>query len=128
MCGAADGQGTCQPIPGACPANVDPVCACDGTVYGNECLAHAAGSDANVNASCTPPQGMFACGWRFCSKGTTYCELTTGGAIGSPGQHLCKPIPTSCGNTPMCSCIQSSGACQCSQSASGDLTVRCFAP
>lgn len=128
LCGAADGQGTCVPRPGACPAFYDPTCACDGNVYGNTCEALAAGTDANVNGGCTPPPNNFSCGWRFCGKGTQYCESTVGGVQGSPGQHVCRQIPTACGNTPACSCLAVSGACQCTQSASGDITVRCFAP
>lgn len=43
MCGAADAMGKCVDIPQACPDVVDPVCACDGNTYGNECEANAAG-------------------------------------------------------------------------------------
>src|SRR5262245_12536633 len=34
-CGAADGTGTCQPMPQGCPGLYSPVCACDGMVYSN---------------------------------------------------------------------------------------------
>ncbi|APR85236.1 Kazal-type serine protease inhibitor domain protein [Minicystis rosea] len=43
QCGNADDQGTCTPIPEACDTLYDPVCACDGNTYPNECQANMAG-------------------------------------------------------------------------------------
>ncbi|MGF1467882.1 MAG: Kazal-type serine protease inhibitor [Sandaracinaceae bacterium] len=50
-CGQADGQGTCTLRPLVCNGIVDPVEGCDGRVYSNACLAHAAGVDIAGPAS-----------------------------------------------------------------------------
>lgn len=45
QCGIADGSGTCQTRPTACPEIYAPVIGSDGQVYDNACFAHAAGVD-----------------------------------------------------------------------------------
>ncbi len=39
------GSGSCRPKPPSCGGETNPVCACDGQIYTNECAANAAGWD-----------------------------------------------------------------------------------
>lgn len=52
ICGAADAGGTCQYKPDFCPAIYNPVCACDGTTYSNECAASRAGTSVSSLGAC----------------------------------------------------------------------------
>ncbi len=128
-CGAADGTGTCEPRPQACPTDYQPVCACSGLVYSNQCEAKRAGFDVSRYASCTPPVGYFPCGYGFCRLATSFCHATLGGAAGNPGTFTCEPLPSSCGNSPSCSCLaQASCGVNCQGTADAGLVVTCYAP
>lgn len=52
MCGAADGLGTCKPVPNACTDHIEPVCGCDGEDYFNPCEANAAGTAVAYAGEC----------------------------------------------------------------------------
>jgi hypothetical protein len=72
---------------------------------------------------------MFACGPRFCMRGTQYCEIMVGGAVTNPGNYACHNLPAGCGATPTCACLQGSAQCgNCTMSASGDLMTACLFP
>lgn len=48
----ADGVGVCATPPPVCPDVFDPVCACDGTTYPNECFARMAGQSIEYPGEC----------------------------------------------------------------------------
>ena len=51
-CDVADGQGVCTDQPEICTEQFDPVCGCDGTTYGNACLAAASGVSVRAPGEC----------------------------------------------------------------------------
>ncbi|HEV8324242.1 MAG TPA: hypothetical protein VG389_21675 [Myxococcota bacterium] len=125
-CGAADGSGTCQPRPTGCDTVFDPVCACDGTVYDNDCIAAAAGVDVSTLGNCTPPPGDFSCGSRFCTLGAQYCYHLIDDT-GMPDTWTCMPMPPCM--TADCACVNAAPPCAgtCADGTDGSVTLTCGA-
>lgn len=59
-CGEGDQQGMCMSIPEICTKEFDPVCGCDGNIYSNACMAHAAGVSVAPTETCmkSAPEGV----------------------------------------------------------------------
>jgi hypothetical protein len=107
ICGAADGQGVCRARPQACDLVYDPVCACDGMVYGNDCEAATKGFDTSDLGGCMPPMAnQFNCGHTFCDSATQYCLRTYADVANTPDSYICRDLPASCSGMPAsCACI-----------------------
>lgn len=52
FCSSADLGGLCTAIPAACPANVIPVCGCDGVTYPNDCVRGMAQVQKDHDGAC----------------------------------------------------------------------------
>ena len=124
LCGGADGLGECVPRPDACAGVDDPVCGCDGTVYGSICNANVAGQDVNGLGGCDAPAESFECGSRFCPT-TSYCQIVVDDT-GLPPEFHCGPLPAACGGAADCSCVEAEPCGDiCSADASGNVTLTC---
>ena len=75
--GDCAGPGHCEPRPDACPLPVAPVCGCDGTTYGNSCVATMVGVRVAYPGECSARCGGIA-------------------GIACPPHMRCDPDPGTC--------------------------------
>jgi len=111
-CGAADATGVCMTRPQACDLMFDPVCGCDGQMYGNACAANMAGTDASTDTSCLKDGGTAPGGEcksnADCRLVDDYCGGCNCLALG-PGESAPKCTdPVNCFVQP---CMNKTAAC-----------------
>jgi len=89
--------GTCRIPPEVCTLEYDPVCACDGVTYPNECAANMNG----LNIFRRGPCEAFTCETSEVCQESEYCEL-----VGCSGLGYCNARPTTCDaeDSPVCGC------------------------
>lgn len=89
-------QFRCESRPVGCGEIYAPVCACDGQVYPNQCMASAAGVDVAAAGGCEAPEGMGACGQLFCDPVNSYCQHVHSDVVGYADDYACQALPTAC--------------------------------
>lgn len=109
-CGKGDAEGVCTPLALDCEGPMGQECTCEGKVASAGCAA-VAGQDISVNGLCTPPLGMFMCGYTFCKTGLEFCMRLSG-----PITYFCQSLPAACAGADACPCL-SPGSTKCASTS-----------
>lgn len=126
-CGTQDfDEGTCAPSPEGCDAVYQPVCGCDGEVYGNQCEANGGGVDVDAEGDCTAPEGYFGCGYRFCDSTFEYCQVAVSDIGGEPDVYACQ-VPAEACDPLSCDCLTNEPCFDfsCEETPDGGIVIIC---
>lgn len=108
-------EGDCTPRPRACPGALEPVCACDGSTYRNECLASQAGLSIRHEGAC--PDDPLLCGANEECPEDEFCDC----GDDSCGPSQCRARPDGCDDdvAPVCGCDGVTYSNDCERQSAG---------
>ena len=99
--------GFCEEFPDGCPEIDAPVCACDGTTYGNGCEAAVVGQSVSYDGPCSEGNGDTCGGIAGVSCGEgSLCLQPEGTCLSADLPGTCQEIPEACTEQydPVCGC------------------------